>query len=206
MQTYSDLGVSSSNRLGKLTLEMFTSGGPYSDYPCLSQSKARQARYLLPVVVKISEANMAQYPNPYTGHCATAGRALLKMYEVMDTAGMHPTLMERVDFREAVDEFQMNYAALATESQQREEKKWNFVNKFHYSAHSPDHFDFFNIRFCSAYGGETEVGLICSLGHRCLDGTPAHKISYKLAYKYRLGQHLRLVHNAEAAVENPDDD
>jgi hypothetical protein len=206
MQTYSDLGVSSSNRLGKLTLEMFTSGGPYSDYPCLSQSKARQARYLLPVVVKISEANMAQYPNPYTGHCATAGRALLKMYEVMDTAGMHPTLMERVDFREAVDEFQMNYAALATESQQREEKKWNFVNKFHYSAHSPDHFDFFNIRFCSAYGGETEVGLICSLGHRCLDGTPAHKISYKLAYKYRLGQHLRLVHNAEVAVENPDDD
>lgn len=207
MQTYSDLGISSSNRLGKLTLEMFSDPTrPHQDYPCLSQSKARQARYLLPVVVKISEANMDERPCSYTAHCMVAGKALLTMYEVMDKAGMHPKPMERIDFREAVDIFQMNYGRLAAESQAKDEKKWNVVNKFHYSAHSPDYFDFFNIRFCSAYGGETEVGLICALGHRCLDGTPPHKISSKLAYKYRLGQHLRLVHNAEVAFEESDDD
>jgi hypothetical protein len=180
--------------------------GPNKEYPCLSQSKARQARYLLPVVVKIAEAAKEQYPSAYTAHCVLAGQALLTMYEVMDTAGMHPKPEERIDFREAVDTFQMNYHALAARSQALNEKKWNCVNKFHYSAHSPDFFDFFNIRFTSAYGGETEVGLLCSLGHKCLDGTPPHKISYKLAYKYRLGQHLRLVDNAEVAFEESDDD
>ena len=207
MQTYYDLGISSSNRLGKLTLEMFADPkGPNKEYPCLSQSKARQARYLLPVVVKTAEAAKEQYPTAYTAHCVLAGQALLTMYEVMDTAGMHPEPEERIDFREAVDTFQMNYHALAARSQALNQKKWNCVNKFHYSAHSPDFFDFFNIRFTSAYGGETEVGLLCSLGHKCLDGTPPHKISYKLAYKYRLGQHLRLVDNAEVAFEESDDD
>jgi hypothetical protein len=193
---YADLKISSSDRINKLTMEMIR-GKKTSDYPVLSKVKAKEARCLLPVAVKIMHDTLEKHPTSYNAHCAKAGQALLAMYEVMDKAYLHPDLEQRTSFREHCDTFQMRYATLAAISQKKGVKRWNTVPKFHYSAHSPDFFDFFNIKYTSAYGGETEIGLVCGLGHKCLDGTPAHKVSWKLHVKYRMGQHIRLTDNCE---------
>lgn len=196
MKTYTELGVKSSDRISKLTLKMITDPSrPHQVYPELSKVKAKHAKCLVPVVVRLREKTFESHPSPCLAHCCKAGKGLVTMYEIMDSAGMHPSPEDRINFREAVDTFQLSYAALSADHQRKNLKQWNTVTKFHYSAHSPDFFDFFNIKYTTAYGGETEVGLICALGHRCLDGTPAHKIHKKLAEKYRLGQHIRLTGN-----------
>jgi hypothetical protein len=198
LQIYADLKISSSDRIGKLTLEMFADGkAPHQNFPVLSQVKAKEARCLLPVAVKIAEITLEKRFNGYNVYCAQAGQACLRMYEVMDETYLHPTSQQRTDFRDACDTFQQMYAALASQSQKNAKKRWDTRTKSHYSAHAPDFFDFFNIKYTSAYGGETEVGLICALGHVCLDGTASHKISKKLSLKYRMGQHLRLKNNCE---------
>ena len=161
IKIYSDLNISCSNRIGDIVLESFTCPKrPRLEYPCLSGCKARHARYLLPVVVEIAELNVKDHPGPYTAHVMHAGKALLTMYSVMDKAGVRPTDIEKIDFREAVEILQMRCGTLAAQSQAAGEKQWDVVNKFHYSAHSHDYGDFFNIRFTSTYGGETNIGLV----------------------------------------------
>lgn len=205
LKSYVDNGISSSNRIGHLHLEMFcTPKAPHQHYPVFSGCKAREIRYLLPATADLCKKMLAKRPSSYTRHIDAAAGWLVKMYDVMENADMHPSAQEKVDFREAVDSFMMHYSALATRSQGKNEKRWNIVPKFHYSCHGADQFDYFNIVFQTAYGGETEVGLVSSLAHRCLDGTPAHKLSYKLCLKYMLGQHLRFC-NMAAAVEDDDD-
>ena len=61
----------------------------------------------------------------------------------------------------------------------------------------PDQFRYLNCRFVSTYSGETMVGFMASLGHSCLNGTPPHLVPTKVAWRFRLGMHLRLSHNCE---------
>ena len=195
VKIYEQLGTSSSNRLGKLTLNNFCeSKSPHMHYPTLSGMKARVGRYLLPVANVLCQESLKRAPTAYTKTVALASMWLCKSYDVMESSakrGLHPNAIEKFEFREATENFMLMYYALATKAEQSGEYKWNEKPKFHYSSHMPDQFDYFNITFWSTYAAETMVGLITSLGHRCLDGTPPHKISYKLAWKYRYAQHLR---------------
>ena len=202
MEKYTEFKVQSSDRIGKLTLEMFADpAAPRQSYPVLSQCKAYHVKCLLPIAVSLCTDHHEKEPSTYMEHCCRAGESLCDMNKIMQSAGMHPNREERINFRKAVDTFQVHYAALAADSQVRGLKKWNTTPKFHYNAHSPDFFDYLNVYYTSAYGAETEVGIICALGHRCLDGTPAHRVSKKLVLKYRLGQHIRLSNKYDIDVE-----
>ena len=194
---YGELKISSDNRIGKFSLESFVSDRktPRKHYPKLKGIKARESRYLLPVAVQLCRLTHEKKPgDAQIKNILEAGRCLEKMYAVMEAADMHPTLLEQIEFREAVESFLMRYGSLHQEFQRQGIQQWNIVPKFHYASHSPDLFEALNIRYVSTYSGETMVGLICALGHSCLDGTAAHKISKKLCWKYRLGQFLRQRH------------
>ena len=49
------------------------------------------------------------------------------------------------------------------------------------------------------------VGFMSSLGHACLNGTKPHLVPAKVAWRYRLGMHLRCTHG-DFDVGGPDED
>ena len=104
MKSYVDRGISSSNRIGHLNLEMFCSPkAPHQHFPVLSGCKAREIRYLLPATADLCKQMLAKCTSSYTKHVDAAAGWLLKMYDVMENAPMHPSTEEKLDFREAVD-------------------------------------------------------------------------------------------------------
>ena len=193
LEEYKQLKVASDLRVNNLGLTNFCNPqAPHQSFPILTGVKAKQCRHLLPVISEMAEATAKKSNTAVNLLMAKAAKALCTVYELLDNSHFFPDIVASIDFREAVDKFCISYTALAANSAKDEKLRWNIVPKHHYFAHAPDVFEYINLKLLSTYAGETMVGLVCALGHRCLDGTPPHKVSRKLSAKYRLGQHFRL--------------
>lgn len=79
------------------------------------------------------------------------------------------------------------------------------MHKHHLSCHMVEQFRYLNCKYVATYTGETMVGLMSSLGHACLNGTKPHLVPAKVAWRYRLGMHLRCTHG-DFDVGGPDEE
>jgi hypothetical protein len=112
--------------------------------------------------------------------------------QYLETADLFLTDEQKSAFRKHMFSFRAHYAWLAFETAEAGRLGWSLVQKFHYCCHMPDQADYINPRVTWSYAGESMVGLIAALGHACLAGTPAHRVSVSLIAKYRIAMHLQL--------------
>jgi len=125
---------------------------------------------------------------------------LNKMYILLDSKNYHFTDSERANYRQCTDQFLVCYTKCAKIKEGAGKKMWNIVPKFHYCGHMPEQADYLNPRLVTTYAGETMVGFMVSLGHSCLNGTPAWLVSHSMCWKIRLAMYLRLYHGLEDEV------
>lgn len=99
----------------------------------------------------------------------------------------------------------LHYSKLAKLAISENFLQWNTVHKHHLSCHMVEQFRYLNCKYVATYTGETMVGLMSSLGHACLNGTKPHLVPAKVAWRYRLGMHLRCTHG-DFDVGGPDEE
>ena len=200
---YLEQGIDSSNHIKKLSLTNFTSSKQkYEVFPDLTGYKAKQVRYLVPCLVEILKEFKA---DAYSTHRFLCMENLCKMYECMDSFGLHMAKAGIKKFQKACDLCLVHYAKCSKISIERGWVAWNTVHKHHLVAHMPSQAAFLNPKFVSTYSGETMVGHMASLAHACCNGTPPHLAPEKVLWRFRLGFHLKHVHGSELAVSSDED-
>lgn len=194
MQLQVELDLSADRRSRPLSMSSFcTPNGKHTHFPDLSGLKARHIRYLVPVVAAICKQECHDGDH-YSCHRLQMMESLSALCDVIDSADVHHfNSAEIAMFNKHVQLFLAHYTKCCRHLFDSGHKyRYNTVHKFHCLAHMPDKARFLNPKCCSTYSGETMVGFIATLGHACLNGTPAHLISYKLCWRWRLAFDLRL--------------
>lgn len=194
MQLQKHLKISADRRSRPLSFTSFcTPSGKHTHFPDMSGLKARHIRYLVPVVAAICKEEVAA-DDMYSYHRLQMMESLSKLCDIIDTSDFHHFDEEEVvSFTNSVQMFLAHYTKCCRCWYDKGFKyRYNTVHKFHCLAHMPEKARFLNPRCCSTYSGETMVGFIATLAHACLNGTPAHMISYKLCWRWRLSFDLRL--------------
>ena len=190
---YEELGINSSNQVRRLQLSTFCNPKKkYDNFPELSGVKARHIRYLVSPFVQLCQEMCDD--GSYKKHRLQCITSLEKMYTALETEGLHPPHQAYKDYKKSTDLCLLHYSKLAKIAISKHLLQWSTVHKHHLACHMPDQLRFLNCKFVSTYSGETMVGFMASLGHSCLNGTPPHMVSAKVAWRYRLGMHLRLTH------------
>ena len=131
---------------------------------------------------------------PYTYHRMRMMECLDSLYDCIDAADFHHFSKEESHtFTENVQLFLAHYTKCSKmKYAQGDRYRYNTVSKHHCMAHMPAKALYLNPRCGTTYTGETMVGFICTVGHACLNGTPAHLISHNLCWRWRLSFDLRL--------------
>ena len=62
------------------------------------------------------------------------------------------------------------------------------------------------LQVCGYIHWKTMVGFIANLAHACLNGTKPHLVPAKVAWRYRLGMHLRCSHGDFGVLNSDDED
>ena len=127
------------------------------------------------------------------------------MYEAMECQGLHPDESAYEQYKRSTEKCLLHYSKLAKIAISQNILQWNTVHKHHLACHMPEQFRHLNCRFVSTYSGETMVGFMASLGHACLNGTPPHLVPAKVAWRYRLGLHLRVTHGDFDLVDSEEE-
>ena len=191
LRLYSTLHIDHSNRIGQLTLTSFADeAAPWQNFPALSGIKARQCRYLVPVVCELCKSAAGTCVGQ---HRLRAAMHLHEAYNIVDEHGWFLSELGKQGFRTHVDAFLVHYSYLAKQALSQKVYKYSLVTKHHYVAHLPDQCDFLNLKISWCYQGETMAGLIAALGHSVLAGTAACKVCTSIISKYRLAMHLRFM-------------
>ena len=194
MRLQLDLDISADRRARPLTFTNFcTPSGKHTHFPELSGMKARHIRYLVPVIAQICREEH-EASKPYTYHRMKMMEHLDTLCKTIDEANFHHfSNTESNCFTSAVQSFLAHYT-MCSKLMYKDGARYRFntVHKFHYLAHMPEKAQYLNPRCCSTYTGETMVGFIATLAHSCLNGTPAHQISHKLCWRWRLALDLRV--------------
>lgn len=189
-QFYEELGIESEHQVKRFPMSAFCSPkSKWDTFPSLSGIKAKQCRWLVPVFLQICEANLAT--DEYSQHKYKCFKHLNIVYEVMDSAGMHPSQTDARTFSKAMNSCLLHYSRLSVLCLQQGVLMWNTIPKMHLCQHMELQFRWFNPKFYSCYSGETMVGHMSALGHACLNGTTAHLVPLKIAWRFRLAFHLR---------------
>ena len=201
---YTELGTDSSHQLGRIHLSNFCQpSNKWNVFPELSGVKAKQVRYLIPPILELCKD--LQGDSPYRTCRTDCVSNLNKMYHIMDSEGLHPQESAYMQYKKATEKCLICYTKLAKMTTSQKLLQWNAVHKHHLSCHMIEQFRFTNSRFVSTYTGETMVGLMSSLAHSCLNGTPGHLVPTKVAWRYRLGLHLRLAHGDLEVMESDEE-
>ena len=204
LQQYQELGIDSSNQIRRLTLSTFCKPqAKYDSFPELSGIKAKEVRYLIsPLVQLCKDLGGGQ---PYQQHRVECISHLEKMYDIMDSQGLHPDLAAYKKYKKNTEMCLLHYSKLAKIAMSENLLQWNTVHKHHLSCHMVEQFRYLNCKYVATYTGETMVGFMSSLGHACLNGTKPHLVPATVAWRYRLGMHLRCTHG-DFDVGGPEED
>ena len=189
---YQELGTPHSSRLAELKMENICvdRNAPHQNYPMLRSVKARETRYLVPVVLQL----IKRYRDgtDQSSHMCECVEHLSTLCNVVDAGGLFLDATARSTYAASTHALLLHYTWLARHALETRMLRWSVVQKFHYCAHMPAQAQFVNPRTTWAYGGESMVGTISSLGHSCLRGTASQRIPAKIVAKYRIAFHLRL--------------
>ena len=161
----------------------------WETFASLSGIKAKHCWWLVPVFLQICETNLAA--DDYSQHKYKRCKHLNTLYEVMDSAGMHPSQADARAFSKAMNGCLLHYSRLPVLSLQQGVLMWITDPNMHLCQHLKLQFKWFNPTCYSCYSGETMAGHTAVLGHACLNGTAAHLVPLKIAWRFKLGFHLR---------------
>eukprot|EP00435_Cladocopium_sp_Y103_P026083 s1629_g6.t1 len=188
-----ELGTGRSNQVRRLRLSTFCSPKQkYEVFPDLTGVKAKQVKPLIPAVLELYQEYVDGSVYKQTRlQCVSC---LDQMYEAMDSQGLHPDEAAYKQYKKNTDRRLLHYTKLAKIAISENRLQWNTVHKHHLACHIPEQFKFLNCKFVSTYSGDTMVGYMTSLGHSCLNSTAGHLVPAKVAWRYRLGLHLRITH------------
>ena len=201
---YTELCTDSSHQLRRIHLSNFCQpSNKWNAFPELSGVKAKQVRYLITPILELCKD--LQGDSPYRTCRTDCVSNLNKMYHIMDSEGLHPQESAYMQYKKATEKCLICYTKLAKMTISQKLLQWSTVHKHHLSCHMIEQFRFTNSRFVSTYTGETMVGLMSSLAHSCLNGTPGHLVPTKVAWRYRLGLHLRLAHGDLEVMESDEE-
>jgi hypothetical protein len=133
---YVEKNISADNRVKKLDLKDFCADrAPFQSYPCLVHAKAREVRYLVPVIAVMANRLLSQ-TNEHQ-HMKAAADSLAQALTLID---QHPIFMPAravTSFTECVDNFGLHYMALSKLAFQAGHARWSMVPKHHYFMHMP---------------------------------------------------------------------
>ena len=202
---YEEQAIDSSNRIKHLKMSSFCNPAEkYKSFPELSGFKARQIRYMVPCFLDICKQTLRE-DRPYTRHRLLCLQNLESMYTIMEESGMHLSAKASKKFQQVTDLCMLHFAKCSKLTIQDKLLMWNTIHKCHLTCHLPSQAAYLNPRFVSTYHGETMVGYMAALGHSCLNGTPGHMVPARVAWRFRLGMHLRSMgHGLDAETEFED--
>ena len=201
---YTELATDSSNQVRRLHLSTFCQPNKkWDSFPELSGVKAKQVRHLIPPLLELSQDLVDE--SSYKKHRLECIKNLNQMYEAMECQGLHPDESAYEQYKRSTEKCLLHYSKLAKIAISQNILQWNTVHKHHLACHMPEQFRHLNCRFVSTYSGETMVGFMASLGHACLNGTPPHLVPAKVAWRYRLGLHLRVTHGDFDLVDSEEE-
>jgi len=205
LEQYQEQGVDASHQVRRLQLSTFCQPkAKYSSFPDLTGIKGREVRHMVGPFVEICKD--FNDGTPYKKHRMLCISNLSKMYECLEGQGLHPSTKAYQSFKKNTDLCLVHYSKLAKLAMSEGLLQWNTVHKHHLACHMPDQFQFLNCRFVATYTGETMVGFIANLAHACLNGTKPHLVPAKVAWRYRLGMHLRCAHGDFGVLNSDDED
>jgi hypothetical protein len=202
---YTELATDSSNQVRRLHLSTFCQHSKkWDSFPELSGVKAKQVRHIIPPLLELRQDLVDE--SSYKKHRLECIKNLNKMYEAMECQGLHPDESAYEQYKRSTENCLLHYSKLAKIAISQNILQWNTVHKHHLACHMPEQFRHLNCRFVSTYSGETMVGfMVASLGHACLTGTPPHLVPAKVAWRYRLGLHLRVTHGDFDLVDSEEE-
>ena len=189
-ELYNELGTD--NRLGRITLDMFTdSQKPQQVFACLSTAvKAAEQRHLTPVFVQLcTENNSGSDHDRLRLQCI---KALDKFDSLSAKSPTVPSPTVGKQMKAALHLFLVSYQGLASWAASNGYILYQSVPKFHYTYHMAEQAEFLNPRAVWTYGFEDLVGIMITLAHACTLGTPALNVGRKAMDKYRLAMHHQL--------------
>lgn len=188
--SYDALGITD-NKISKLEYSYFsTPAAPHQNYPDIMHSaiKARQCRYLIPVMAKLCN-DYLQPEDKYSCHRLECLQGLANALDIVDAGGLFLGT-ELKAYETAMNSFLVHFAALRVLSGDRQQ--WNMTPKLHYMVHIMMEAKWLSPKAVWCYSGEHMVGNVAALAQSCLSGTPPHMVPETLCFKYRVGKHMQL--------------
>ena len=178
-------------RLSNLYLSMFCNPkAPHASYPEL-EAKAVEMRHFLPVVtVLMGEYNRGTDDQQHRFH---ACQQLALAYQVLDR---EPMFMSQGASSECIKLYKGFWASYSWLNEWCSGQGWlgyNIVSKHHMGLHLMQQGKYMNPRLAWTYKAESWVGSLSALAHSTSFGTKGYRLSWKVAEKYRMMLHLRLV-------------
>jgi len=181
---YGELGTDSSNQVRRILLSTFCQPkNKYDMFRELTGVKARQVRYLVPVMLELCQDLLDG--SSYRQRRHDCVKALSDLYEAMDSAGLHPDEKASAIFKRSTENCFLRYTKVCKMALSDQFLQWNTARKHHLACHMPEQFKYLNCKLVSTYTGKKMVGFMAALGRSCLNGAPPHFVPAKVAWRYR---------------------
>jgi hypothetical protein len=188
-----ELGIRADHRCSPLDLSNFQPAK--DDYPLLRRVKAREARYLVPVIVRLCEEHSE---GNYASHRLLAAKALQDTCDLVDGPGMFLNDAEHANLSSRIQAFVAHHSWLSKTNLRQGLLRYSITPKFHYVFHLVDQSQWIAPRTVWAYAGESFVGKIATLAHSATPGTTGGKLSMSLMRKYKVALHISIVQGDHA--------
>ena len=107
-----------------------------------------------------------------------------KAYTIMDNSGVFLNRTDSERFPVIMEEFQVCYHVLASDSLEKGVFRYNSTIKHHWAFHIGRHARWLNPKVCHCYAWENFVGLLQQAAEACTAGTAVHLTPNKLMQNY----------------------
>ncbi len=99
---YEELGIDSSNQLKRINFSTFCQPNKkYDSFPELTGVKAKQVRYLIPVMLELCQTLVDD--SLYEKHRLQCITHLENMYQAMESQGLHPTEAAYNQYKQSIE-------------------------------------------------------------------------------------------------------
>ena len=139
-QQYLEQSIEASHRIKRLVLSSFTNPkSKYEVFPDMSGIKAKQLRWLLPVLYEICVTELGKATDAYNKHKLACLYNLNKVYTIIDEQGLHMDRKAHKSLLKSMNLFLVHYTTLSSLSIEQGYLQWNTIHKHHLSAHLAEH-------------------------------------------------------------------
>ena len=177
-------------RVTNLNLKMFTNpANPHTDWAFL-KLKGAETKHLLKPLASIAETTCSD--SEVDRRIASCLKAMDRLVDIMDEAGLFFTEQEHAEFKAAGIHFFGHYSWLNSWAVANDRYLFHITIKFHMLWHLIQDAKHLNPRCYWCFRGEDYVGKISNLTASVAMGVISTRLTGPLSHKYRHWLHLRL--------------